>query len=130
MATASIECPNCKNDLWDVYGDVAECTNCGYERSFNRRKSRTGNPAQLAKIEAIKDYFSRETEGDLVNWEVTTQEDTGFAYISVDTSDNPYLNKGGSFKVGPRGKVECFSVHNLSDDKKFWKQTWERRFAR
>jgi hypothetical protein len=130
MTTASIACPKCRNDLWDICGDTAECTNCGYERPFSYRKSKTGNPTQLAKIEAIKNHFSREAKGELVTWRVTMQEETGFAYVSVDTSNNPYLNQGGSFTVGPRGKVRCFLVHNLGEDKDYWKRSWERRFAR
>ncbi len=37
----SIPCKECGNDLWITYTDVAECTNCRFERPFHQRNART-----------------------------------------------------------------------------------------
>ncbi len=66
MSTASIPCKECGNDLWVAYTDVAECTNCSFERPFHPRNVRTDkmSPAQEKMIEfAREQIFQNDSNG-------------------------------------------------------------------
>lgn len=55
----SIACEKCGNDFWEAFGDTADCTNCGFERPFHSRQSRTDkmSPAQEKMIKFAKEQI-------------------------------------------------------------------------
>ncbi len=62
----SIVCPKCSNDFWETFGDTADCTNCGFERLFHSRQSRTDkmSPAQEKMVVfAKKQIFQNDSNG-------------------------------------------------------------------
>ncbi len=64
----SITCKKCGNDFWDTFSDVAECTNCGFERPFYQRNARTDvmSPAQEKMVDfARKQIFENDSNGYL-----------------------------------------------------------------
>lgn len=52
----SIACEKCGNDFWEAFGDTADCTNCGFERVYYSRQSRTDkmSPAQEKMVAFAK----------------------------------------------------------------------------
>lgn len=62
----SIPCPECSNDFWETFGDIADCTNCGFERPFHQRQARTDviSPAQEKMIAIAKErIFANDSNG-------------------------------------------------------------------
>lgn len=130
MSIASIACKNCGNDLWDVYTKTAECTNCGFERSYHSRKpSNEITTSQQKSIDRIKSFFDGSKFGnepkELAKFEVKST-DYGTAWVSVETSDHVLTMRGGQFSIGPKGAIEVWSVYEISDDKEETAQHYAR----
>lgn len=132
MSIISIPCPNCipeenikkypnAKSLWEVYGDVAECTNCGFERPYIRRKAKTDKitPSQQKAIDRIRDYFKDWREWDnaykhneLHKFEVELT-DYGTVFVSVEDVENYLIQRGGHFSIGRRGGIRVHSTYGL-----------------
>ncbi len=72
MSTVSISCKECGNDFWETCGDVADCTNCGFERPFHQRNARTDkmSPTQEKMIAFAKEQiFENDSNGYSENYE-------------------------------------------------------------
>jgi hypothetical protein len=112
----SIPCKNCGNDLWEIWGNEAECTNCLGRRPFYHRKRGTARtPSQERAIQAIQGYFSSMRDIPLARFEITEQD--GLIYVACETSGNVFTASGGHFRVGRRGGVTCLSVYDLCENK-------------
>lgn len=125
--TRSIECPECKNDLWDMWNNIAECSNCSYKRPYYQRNARDDSvtPSQERSASRIKRYFdgsqfSRDGEPtvEITKWAATLQKMTGLYYISIETgSDRVWTLDGGHFSIGRRGKIKVLSTYGLTTDR-------------
>ncbi len=122
--TRSIKCPNCQNDLWDILGDTASCSNCSTERPYHRQKPHSGqiSPSQQKSITRIKRYFEQnwlfDDNKELAEAKVTFQDETGYAYLNINTDDFILTSVGGFFVIGRRGGIKLLHANTISKDKK------------
>lgn len=117
-------CEKCGNDLWDVrrFEEKAYCSNCGWERDFKTRKRRNDyiTKSQRAQANMIKTYF--ENRGKVLAIYEEELWETGDLSIRIETSDNPYINQGGHWIIGRKGKTRQLSIYDLcaSEENKKW----------
>jgi hypothetical protein len=125
--TRSIECPTCKCDLWDVWGDTANCANCGYERPYHYRTAKDDKvtPSQEKSAQRIKRYFDGsqfsidgEPTTKITKWETELQKGTGYYFVVVETGNSVWSRDGGHFAIGRRGGIRVLSIYRLTDDVK------------
>lgn len=117
----SISCKECGNDFWEVCGDTADCTNCGFERKFHSRQARTDkiSRAQEEAIELIRevvlendglhseDYEFKKFEVQLLDWgsvqvltEVGSKTDEGtLAAILCRTKRQIFIRRRGGLTL-------------------------------
>lgn len=119
----SIECPECRNDIWETrtWNDenVAECLNCGHERPYYPRTRRTDTvtPSQEKAAAKIRRFFDGSRWGsepkDLYKFETELSE-YGSLFVKVETTDNIYTTDGGFFTISRRGKITMNSSNYLA----------------
>ncbi len=125
--TRSIECPECKNDLWDMWSNIAECSNCGHKRPYHQRNARDDyvTLSQERAANRIKKYFdgsrfSRDGNPttEITKWAPTLQKTTGIYYISIETgSSSIWTIDGGHFSIGRKGGIKVLLSYQLSTDR-------------
>lgn len=111
----SVRC-TCKNDIWEVIGDLAYCTNCRFERPYIRRNP-TGEitPSQQAAVDRIVAFFKREGKVPVLCRQDVERVTDGLISLSVATTDSVWSVKGGHFFIGYRGGVEIIDCYDLYD---------------
>lgn len=125
MSLASIPCPECGNDLWEIWGNRAHCTNCRYNRPFHRRRGHNGKmtPSQQETIDRVTAWFKRYFRKESL-FEVVTEfrPGTGHVHLKVQTTDHPLTSDGAWFSIGRRGGLTVLVTIGLSrvHDKKFY----------
>ena len=130
----SIPCPECTpseivkrfgnkvKGYWDIYDNIAKCTNCRYERPYHRRKRQNDKitPSQQKAIERIKHCFK-----DWRSWDEAYKHDElhkfeveltdyGTVFVSVEDVENYLIQRGGHFSIGRRGGIKVHQVYGLS----------------
>ena len=107
-----------------------KCTNCGYIRTFTRRKApstrKKPTRSQQRAINYIRTFFSR--RGAIAKFEVTPT-DYGTYWVSVETEGNVWAKSGGYFSVGRRGKTKCATVYDLTSDSKATAAHYDKMLA-
>ncbi len=126
--TRSVKCPECQGDLWDAYGNTAECSNCGHERPYHRRSTRDDSVTRSQKYAAqrIRRYFDGSKFSGtgkptkvVSKWETELQEGTGLYYVNIETdTGNIHLLDGGHFAIGRRGGIRVLSSYKMSKTRK------------
>lgn len=105
----------CGNDIWEIRGDVLACSNCLAERPYNRRKPSSDiSPSQQHAIESIRAYFLNTFGGEKYGLTTDTVEILDFGgeiLVKIETGGNVYISEGASICIGPRGKMEVWSVN-------------------
>lgn len=122
-------CPDCGNDMWDVVGDVALCSNCRFARPYYTRTRGTDiTPSQQEAIETVKRFFVAYAGVDDLNV-FDVRMSSGTVWVSVHTNVNPYLDIGGHFMIGRRGAIGVASVYDLVKDKRGTAEFYARRLG-
>lgn len=131
--TSTKKCHNCGNDIWDIWGDVLQCSNCWVKRPYHKRERGTDiTPSQQKSVDKIRALFDgsrfsddRKPTKELHKFEVKMQAETGFCYVSVDTHENILISEGGHFVIGRRGGIKVLSDFHLGDHD-FWKKHYAK----
>lgn len=108
-------CPECGNTLWDYGWNTIECTNCLYERPYNKRQRGTEQtPSQTKTVKRIIRWFEEyRCYGDKVVTTETKMLDYGSLSLSLHTSDNYLIDDGGHFIIGRRGGITVCSTYGV-----------------
>jgi len=111
--------------FWDTWSEegVAICANCGHKRPYHKRKAKkdTITPSQQKQVDRLKWFFTEKEwpyGEEPTQFDVALQEETGWVYVTVETSDNLMTQTGGHFKIGRRGGLEILSVRGLHKNNK------------
>lgn len=110
----SVKC-ECGNDIWEIDGKEAVCTNCFHRRPFHSRSVIPHHitPSQQAKIDQIKKYFCSFINGaEPARFEVTTSE-YGYVTVIIETTTNLRTVQGGMFFIYQKGRTELTMVYDL-----------------
>lgn len=111
------------NEADDRATAALKCNNCGFIRTFTKRKrpawNGQPNAAQQRTLDKIRAFFSERSveKGVLTQWEITPT-DYGTLWVSVKTAGNVYVASGAYIRVGSRGSVKVESAYDLYGEKK------------
>jgi len=110
---------------WEIWGKIANCSNCGFERPYHERPKRDDviTPSQKSKVEQLKYYFngsrfSRDGKPDteITRLEEKLQERTGLLWVSIETGNSIWSREGGCFSIGRRGGTKCTMAYSLESE--------------
>lgn len=114
MQRSTVKCPECGNDIWDVlrWKDVAECSNCLYQRPFHSKTRGTHQtPSQTKALERAKAYFQGwVTIGELT---VETSMQDGLLFARIHTHENCLVDYGGHLMIGRRGGITVLGSYGF-----------------